>query len=200
MNHYIKIAVVGVCAGFSYGFIFGYVPVQVQALKNALQNSTQIINCSNCDFRGVVGLAGLDLHGLYAPGILFQPCIVTAENKDNGFMVCVPNQASDLTGINLANGYTPSSCYDYAKLDKADLTNLDLSNSSVENASLKDAKVAGIKATNATFCNSVMPDGQLCTGDSWTGQGVTIACNCPKVSLSKDSKLIKQDNKKNGSK
>lgn len=196
MNNVIKIAIVGMFAGFGYGLIFGYVPAQVQALKNGLQNSTQVINCANCDFRGVIGLQGLDLHGLYAPGISFQPCIVTPENKDNGFMVCVPNQASDLTGVNLANGYTPSSCYDNAKLDTADLSNLDLSNASVQNASLKDAKISGIKTTNATFCNSVMPDGKVCTGDSWTGQGVTIACNCAAVTVSKDSKPVNQSNRK----
>lgn len=178
MNNLMKMAILGTLLGFSCGMIFGYVPMQVEFLKNALQNSTGVINCASCDFRGVVDLIGLDLRGLHAPGITFQPCVPTVINKKNELMVCVADQFSNLYGVNFANSNFFSSCFDFAILDKADLSGADLTNSSVQSASLKDAKVAGIITTNASFCNSVMPDGTKCT-DSWTGQGVTIACYCP---------------------
>ncbi|MBP6870037.1 pentapeptide repeat-containing protein [Candidatus Babeliales bacterium] len=177
MKNLIKIAILGIIVGFSSGMIFGYIPVQAQFLKNALQDSTKIANCANCDLRGVIDFAGIDARGLHAPGVTFQPCAITAANKDNGLMICIPNQVSNLTGINFSHANFFSSCFDSAILDKADLSGVDFSNSSIQNASLKDANVKGIVTTNAIFCNSVMPDGQICT-ETWTGQGVTIACNC----------------------
>lgn len=177
MKNLLKIAVLGTLLGFSCGILFCYIPMQVQFLKNALENSTETINCASCDFRGVVGLIGLDLHGLHAPGITFQPCISSLTNKNNELMICIPDQISNLYGVNFANSNFFSSCFDFAILDKADLSGADFTNSSVQNASLKDAKVTGIITTHACFCNSIMPDGTKCT-DSWTGQGVTIDCNC----------------------
>lgn len=177
MNNMIKMALAGTILGFSYGYIFGYIPMQVQLLKNAVKNADQVINCAGCDFRGVSDLIGMSIPGFYAPGVTFQPCAPTAANKNNGLMICVPNQFSNLMGVNFLNGNFFSSCFDFAILDKADLSGADFTNSSVQNATLKDAKVTGIITKDATFCNSVMPDGALCT-ESWTGQGVTIACNC----------------------
>lgn len=156
--------------------IFGYVPMQVDLFKKDLQSSTSVANCANCDFRGVQNLAGVDAHGAKLPGASFQPCVQTATNKDT-LMVCVPNQPSDLTKINIANGNLYSSCLDAVILDEADLSGTDFTNSSVQYASLKGAKVRSMVTTNATFCNSVMPDGKVCT-DTWSGQGVVVACNC----------------------
>jgi hypothetical protein len=156
--------------------LFGYVPTQVQAFKTSIQDTTKVTNCAGCDFRGVQELAGVDAHGVYMPSATFQPCEITAENQYLG-MICIPKQAANLTGINLANAHLSSTCFDYAILDKANLSGADLSDSLVVNASLKDANVTGLITTNSTFCDSVMPDGAICK-DTWTGQGVTIDCNC----------------------
>lgn len=156
--------------------LFGYVPSQVQAFKKAIQNSTKVTNCANCDFRGVQGLAGVDAHGAHMPGATFQPCLISSANKGSA-MICIQNQVADLTGINLANVNLFSACLDWAILENADLSGADLSNTSVQDANLKGATVKGMITANSTFCNSVMPDGKICT-ESWTGQGITIACNC----------------------
>jgi hypothetical protein len=161
---------------FYQQIILGESPSQVASFKKALQSNTQIANCANCDFRGTQDLAGVDAHGASLPGVTFQACIPNDSNK-NSMMVCVPGQAANLTGINLANANLFSSCLDGAILDNADLSNADVSNSSAQYVSLKNAKVKGVITTNSTFCNAVMPDGAICT-DTWTGQGVTIACNC----------------------
>lgn len=154
----------------------GYIKAQVDLFKKALTSSTKIANCANCDFRGVQDLAGVDAHGAHLPGINLQPCIANSTNK-NTVMVCIPEQIANLTGINLANVNMFSSCLDAANLDSADLSNADVSNSSLQYVNLKNAKLTGIITTNATFCNAIMPDGALCM-ESWTGQGVTIDCNC----------------------
>jgi len=159
-----------------YQMTLGYVPVQVKAFKDSLQDSTKIANCANCDFRGVQDFAGIDAHGAHLPGVTFQPCETFDENEELG-MVCTENQVSNLLGINLANANMFSSCLDGAILIDADLTGLDLSSSSVRNANLKGAKVKGMITTNSTFCDSIMPDGAICT-DTWTGQGITVICRC----------------------
>lgn len=175
MNFFIKFLCVVVAIG-CIDQIFGYVPTQVQAFKKSIQSSTNVTNCSNCDFRGVQELAGVDAHGAHMPGVTFQPCLPTKENK-NSAMICIANQVANLTGINLANVNLFASCLDWANLENADLSGADCSNSSVQDANLKNAQVKDIITTNAIFCDSVMPDGQVCK-DTWTGQGVTIACNC----------------------
>ena len=159
-----------------YQMTLGYVPVQVKAFKKSLQDSTKIADCANCDFRGVQDLAGVDAHGAHLPGVIFQPCIADDENEELG-MICTENQVSNLLGINLANANMFSSCLDHVILTNADLTGVDLSNSSVQNANLKGAKVKGMITTNSTFCDSVMPDGAICT-ETWTGQGITVVCRC----------------------
>lgn len=181
MKNIVKIALVGVMLGLTFGIIFGYVPVQVERFKAAIQDTTQVVNCSNCDFRGVQELAGVDAHGVHMPGVTFQSCVPTDTNRSNTNMVCITGQVAQLSGINLANANLTSSCFDGAMLEKADLTGADFTNAFVQNARLKDAKVTGIKTDNATFCNAIMPDGSVCT-DTWTGQGVTILCNCDDVS------------------
>ncbi|MBV8660530.1 MAG: pentapeptide repeat-containing protein [Candidatus Dependentiae bacterium] len=179
----IKIVAVLACMLYQQS-IFGYVPIQVQSFKKAIRSNTQVANCANCDFRGVQDLAGVDAHGAYMPGVTFQPCLPNVQNK-NSIMVCTANQMANLTGINLAHVNLYSSCLDWAILKNAILTGADLTNSSVQYAHLENAKVNGIITTNATFCNSVMPDGTICT-DSWTGQGVTIQCNCAKQDADAD--------------
>ena len=175
MNFFMKylFAVVAICC---VDQIFSYAPNQVQAFKKSIQNSTKITNCAGCDFRGVQELAGVDAHGVFMPGATFQPCLPSSSNENLG-TVCVLNEVSDLTGINLANANLSSTCFDWALLDKADLSGVDFSNSSVQNARLKDANVKGLITTNSTFCNAIMPDGAICK-ETWTGQGLTIACNC----------------------
>lgn len=171
------IKIVTVLALISYQqTIFGYVPIQVQLFKKAIASSTEVTNCANCDFRGVQDLVGVDAHGAFMPGATFQPCLPNDQNK-NSVMVCTANQMANLTGINLAHVNLFSSCLDWAILENAILTGADLTNSSVQYANLKNAKVDKMITTNATFCNSTMPDGAICT-DSWTGQGITIQCNC----------------------
>ncbi len=156
--------------------VFGEMPNQVAAFKQATQNGTKVPNCANCDFRGTQDLAGVDAHGAHLPGVTLQPCVPNDQNQSI-MMLCVPNQGANLTGINLASANLFSSCLDGALMDNSNLSNADVSNSSLRYVSLKNAKIPGIVTTNATFCNAVMPDGKICT-DTWTGQGVTIACNC----------------------
>ena len=175
MNFLIKFLVVIFVIG-CVDKLFGYVPTQVRAFKNAVQSNKQGINCASCDFRGVQEFAGLDAHGVYMPGASFQPCYPNAVNQTTP-MICIADQVANMTGINLANANLFSVCLDAAILDNADLSGADLTNASAAFASFKGAKVAGIITTNATFCNAVMPDGAICT-ESWTGQGVTIQCNC----------------------
>ncbi|MDP3788730.1 MAG: pentapeptide repeat-containing protein [Candidatus Chromulinivorax sp.] len=151
-------------------------PHQVEAFKESIQNGTKIPNCANCDFRGTQDLAGVDAHGAHLPGVTFQPCVPNDQNQ-NSMMLCVTGQGANLTGINLADANLFSSCLDGAMADNADFSKADVSNSSLRYVSLKNAKVSGIITTNSTFCNAIMPDGKICT-DTWTGQGVTIACNC----------------------
>lgn len=169
------------------GPLFGENTVQVAAFKDLLEKGDQIANCANCDFRGTQELAGVDAHGAHLPGVTLQPCVPSDVNEKT-LTVCVPGQVANLTKINLANANMFSSCLDEAILDNADLTNVDLSNSSVRFASLKDAKVTGIITENSTFCNTIMPDGTRCI-ETWTGQGVTIACNCS----DQDKALAMQD-------
>lgn len=180
MDSRFQIALIAMLAGVSYGMIFSYVPIQVQAFKTAIKNSTSIINCANCDFRGVQDLAGVQAPKAHLPGANFQACIPSAANKNNNLMVCKAGQVSNLAGINLAGANMFSVCLDGAILENANLTGVDLSNSSIINASLKHAKVANMVTTNSTFCNSIMPDGKICDDkqSSWTGQGITIQCAC----------------------
>jgi uncharacterized protein YjbI with pentapeptide repeats len=161
---------------FHQQIVFGEVPAQVTAFKQAIQFGVKIPNCANCDFRGTQDLAGIDAHGAHLPGVNFQSCVPSDTNKKT-MMICIPDRAANLTGINLANANLFSSCLDGAILDNADLTNVELSNSSARFASLKGAKISGIVTENSTFCNAIMPDGAVCS-DSWTGQGVTIDCKC----------------------
>lgn len=156
--------------------IFGEIPARVAAFKKAIQDPTKVANCAQCDFRGTQELIGVDAHGANLPGLTLQPCISNSVNQ-NIPMLCIPNQVANLTGINLANANLFSSCLDGAIFDGANLSNANLSNSSAQYASFKGANVTGIITTYSTFCNATMPDGALCT-DSWTGQGVTIACSC----------------------
>jgi len=158
--------------------LLSYAPAQVQAFKQAVQNnkSGKPINCAQCDFRGVQELAGIDAHGSFLPGVLWQPCIQTATNKKT-LMICNDNKPSDLTGINLSGATLFSSCFDGAILDKADLSKADVSNSSFIHARLKDAHISQMIIKNTTFCGATMPDGVICK-DSWKGQGLTIDCLC----------------------
>jgi uncharacterized protein YjbI with pentapeptide repeats len=157
----------------------GYISLQVEALKQALLNKEEVINCSHCDFRGAVDLVGLDLHGIYAPGINFQPCIVTDENKDNTLMECVENQVANLSKVNFANATLFSSCFNFANLEQADFSGADITKSSFIRVNLKNAKLFGALTQDSTFCDAVMPDGKVCK-KSWTSQGMTIECNCEK--------------------
>ena len=175
MNFLIKLLFVVGCVSFIEQ-LFCYSPTQIRAFKTSLQNSGQITNCSGCDFRGA-DLQGLDAHGAFLPGALFQVCIPNDVNRKSS-RICVANQVTNLTGINLAKAFLFSSCLDGVILDKADLSGADFSNSSLQNASLKGAQITGIIVENTTFCNAIMPDGEICT-DMWTGQGVTLDCNCP---------------------
>lgn len=175
MKRVIKIVMIFTCI-FYQEQAFGYIKAQVDLFKKALTSNTQIANCANCDFRGTQDLAGVDAHGAHLPGINLQPCIQNDTNKDT-VMVCIPEQIANLKGVNLANANIFSSCLDAADLSGADLSNADVSNSSLQYVNLKDAKLTGIVTNNATFCNAIMPDGTLCM-ESWTGQGVTIDCNC----------------------
>lgn len=179
INYYLIIVLII----FSSTISFAYIPIQVQSFKKALQNSNQTVNCANCDFRGVQELAGVNAQGAHMPGVTFQPC-VSLSPTPIPIMICTPNVVADLTGINLANANLFSSCFDQAILDNANLSGADVSNSSFQNVSLKNANVTGIITQNATFCNSIMPDGTVCT-ETWTGQGVTIACNCVTPSADK---------------
>ena len=156
--------------------IFGEIPARVAAFKKAIQDPTKVANCAQCDFRGTQELIGVDAHGANLAGVTLQPCISNPVNQTIP-MLCIPNQVANLTGINLANANLFSSCLDGAIFDGANLSNANLSNSSAQYASFVNANVMGIITANSTFCNAMMPDGTLCT-DSWTGQGVTIACNC----------------------
>jgi hypothetical protein len=157
--------------------LFGYMPSQVRAVQKRLQTPGAKINCSGCDFRGVQEFAGLDLSNVFMPGIAMQPCVISDTNKDS-MMMCIEKQAANLIGTNLSHAVLFSSCLDGIILDKADLTGADLSNCSVQYATLQDAIVKDIVTDHAIFCHTTMPDGTECK-DSWTGQGVTIACNCP---------------------
>lgn len=178
----------------SQQLIFAEIPAQVEAFKKAVLNPDQVANCSGCDFRGTQDLAGIDAHGSNLPGVILQPCTPNNANANLG-MICIPDQVANLKGINLANATLFSSCLDGAVLDKADLSYADVSNSSARYVSLRNAKVTGIITTNSSFCNSIMPDGEICT-DTWSGQGVTIACNCAsqdaQLSPSKKSKSSKK--------
>jgi len=176
--------------------ILAYVPVQVDLFKESVKSRTEVTNCANCDFRGTQELAGVDAHGTHMPGVTLQPCTPTKENEKLSNMICIPSQASNLTGTNIAHSNCFSSCLDEAILVEANLTGTDLTNSSVQRANLKDAKVAGIITENASFCDSVMPDGSICSeGSAWTGQGVTIQCNCD-TSKSEKSKKSQSKSKK----
>jgi len=180
MENVIKKIMVGFFIILYCGMAFGYIPAQVEAFKKNIQSSTQVTNCANCDFRGVQELVGVDAHGAHMPNVMFQPCSPSEENSENPFMICDPKLISDLTGVNFANVNFFSASLDFSILDKVDLTGADLSNASVRSASLKDAKVKGIIIENTSFCNTVMPDGVVCDKKlgTWTGQGVTIPCNC----------------------
>jgi len=166
---------------------FGYIPAQVSAIKQAIASGdASIINCTSCDLRGTKSLAGLDLHGIYMPGVTFQPCVKSDKNKSTT-MVCIEKQSADLTGINLANSDISKSCFDEAILDKANLTGANFTEGSAIGVSLKGAKLSGLIATDATFCHAIMPDGKKCDEKLkvWTGQGMKISCNCVSSSGSK---------------
>ncbi len=167
-----------ICLAWST-YAIGYISLQVQALQQALLNPSNLINCSNCDFRGATQLQGLDLHGIYAPGINFQPCIVTDENKENTLMVCIENQVAALRKVNFANSVLFSSCFNFADLEQADFSGADITISSFIGANLQGAKLFGARVENTTFCDAIMPDGKICK-NTWTGQGMTILCNCEK--------------------
>lgn len=175
MKNVIKLVMVVIFIS-CYQMTLGYVPAQVKVFKESLRDSTKIANCANCDFRGVQDLIGVDAHGAHMPGVTFQPCETFDENEELG-MICTENQVSNLLGINLANANMFSSCLDGAILIDADLSGIDLSNSSVQSANLKGATVKGMITTNSTFCNSIMPDGAICT-ETWKGQGITVVCRC----------------------
>ncbi len=170
--------------------IFGEIPAQVAAFKQALQSGVEIANCANCDLRGTQDLVGVNAKNAHLPGVNLQPCVPNDMNKET-MMICIPDQPANLTGINLSNANLFSSCIDEAILDNANLTNLEFSNSSARKVSLKGAKVSGIITENSTFCNAIMPDGSLCT-DSWTGQGVTISCNCAEEANEKSKQASAQ--------
>ena len=174
MHFFMKYTFAVLCV-LKIGVAYGYMQNQVQACKKALENPGKIINCSGCDLRGVQDFAGLDMHAAFMPNVSMQPCLHD-DNKNVG-MVCVAHQTTNLTGTNLSKAQLFSSCLDGVVFDKADLTDADLSNSSLEYASFVDAKLQGITTTASTFCHSIMPDGTECT-DSWSGQGLTIDCNC----------------------
>ena len=126
-------------------------------------------------------LAGIDVHGIHMPGVLFNPCVPTDTNSGIATMICVKDKVADLTGINLANADISSSNFDGAILVKADLTGANFTTSSAAGANLKDAKVTGLQSVGASFCNATMPDGQICDGKNiktWTGQQTSIDCNC----------------------
>lgn len=161
----------------SIAHLFGYMPNQVQAVQKVLEIPDAKINCSGCDLRGVQEFAGLNLSNVFMPGIAMQPCVPSESNK-NSMMICVDKQATNLIGTNLSHASLFSSCLDGVMFDKADLTGADLSNSSVQYATLQDAIVKDMVTEHAIFCHSIMPDGTECK-DSWTGQGITIDCNCP---------------------
>ncbi len=171
----IKMAIVTIFIAYQQ-ILVAEMPNQVAAFKQAAQSGKQTPNCANCDFRGTQDLAGVDAHGAHLPGVTFQPCVPSDQNKSS-MMVCIPGQGANLTGINLTDANLFSSCLDGAMADSANFSKADLSNSSLRYISLKNAKIAGAVTTNTTFCNAIMPDGAICT-DTWTGQGVTIACNC----------------------
>ena len=161
--------------------IVGYMPNQVQAVLQALQDAQTKINCAGCDLRGVIAFAGKDLHGAFMPNVAMQPCLPTDANK-NSSMICNPKQLADFKKTNLAGAILSSSCLDGVSFDQADLTGADVSNSSVQYASLHGAIVKDMITDHATFCHTIMPDGTECK-DSWTGQGITIACNCVKQNI-----------------
>ena len=159
---------------------FGYIPAQVNAIKQAIASgNSSTANCASCDLRGTRSLAGLDLHGIYMPGVTFQPCVKSDKNKSTT-MVCIEKQPADLTGINLANSDISKSCFDEAILDQANLTGANFTEGSAIGASFKGAQVSGLIATDATFCHAIMPDGKKCDEKLkvWTGQGMKISCNC----------------------
>ncbi len=175
MHYLIKIITI-VMVLFLEQITFCYVPMQVQNFKKAAAEQKSGINCARCDFRGAQELVGVIAPGVFMPGVTFQPCVPTADNK-NMMMVCVADQKANLKKVNFSGANLFASCFDQAILDNADLSNVNLSHSSVQHASLKGAKVGGIITENATFCNSIMPDGSVCK-ETWKGQGVVIACNC----------------------
>ncbi len=173
MNFYIK-KIVSICLILATINLFGYMPNQVQALQKALKIPGKIINCSGCDLRGVQELAGLDLHKAFMPGVSMQPCLSVSKNSP---MVCIEKQSTNLTGVNLSLANISNASLDDVIFDKADLTGVDFSGSSLQYASLQDAIIKDCITTNATFCHAIMPDGAECK-DSWSGQGLTIDCNC----------------------
>ena len=174
MNFFIKFITAVIFIG-CVDQLFGYMPNQVQALKNSAQNSGKKINCSGCDLRGAE-LMGLTVPGAFMPNVAMQPCELTDDNK-NSPMICIKKQPTNLAGADLSGAVLFSSCLDGVILDKANLTGADLSYVSLEYASLQDAVIKDVVTTGATFCHAVMPDGVVCK-ESWTGQGVTIDCNC----------------------
>lgn len=169
---------IGICA-MSLS-IHSYMKFQAAAFKKALTDSKSVVNCSGCDLRGIVGLSGVDAHGIQLSLANFQPCDPSDQNKNNGNMICIKNQASDLSKINLANASLFSVCFDYANLENAILSGADATFASFQHVDLHGAKVDALKAEGAVFCNATMPDGRVCTQElgTWSGQGVTIKCNC----------------------
>ena len=155
-------------------------PGAVNIFKAALQSSTSIANGSNLDARGIPSfyLAGVEAIGAHLPGATFQPCVPNDVNKNNNAMICTPNKISDLTGINLTNAFLHSVCFDSALLKNAKLDGAVFTNGSAQKTDFTGATISNIVATDAIFCGAIMPDGKICNGKSWTGQGVTIACNC----------------------
>lgn len=179
---------IGICA-VSVS-VHSYMIIQASTLKQDLSSSASVVNCSGCDLRGVVGLAGVDAHGIQLALANFQPCVPSDANKNNGNMICIKDQVSNLAGINLANAFLYSVCFDHANLEKATLSGADATFASFQYADLNEAKVDSMITEGAVFCNATMPDGRVCSQqlDTWTGQGVTIKCNCQNSSGPSSSK------------
>jgi uncharacterized protein YjbI with pentapeptide repeats len=187
----------------------GYVYKQVEFIKK--QALAAKVRASNTDLRGAP-LSGLQAAGGNFVGAVFHKCNQNDNNDVLGY--CVPGQeadlsGADLTGADFTNTNLQSVNFKGATLDntiflntscaEADFTGVSWSgitvvdkkmvlsnNPDLTEDDLKDADLSSYQMT--IFCNATMPDGTVCSGDSWTDpDGNIFMCNCQSDDSSDDT-------------
>lgn len=162
----------------SVSWINAYNKMHVQMVQQ-LSAKGQPINVSGCDFRGAAGLLkSVNFSNAQASGAAFN--INDANVIATAGTVKIPNQTTDLTGVNFSGAQLVSADFRGSILKNANFTGANVLFADFTNADLTGAQIDKVQNLFfAKFCGAIMPDGSKCTGKTWTSKtGKQIYCHC----------------------